>query len=142
MEGRLPKLYGQDAIEIPGARRLLDSLIETSAPWAIVTSGTKPLVAGWLTALKLPMPDHLITAESVENGKPDPGCYLMGLDSLEQRHNAGNILVLEDSPAGIRAGKAAGCKVLGLVTSHTVCFLLRTFCFNELAQRHLFVRIS
>jgi glycerol 3-phosphatase-1 len=27
--------------------------------------------------------------------------------------------VLEDSPAGIRAGKAAGCKVLGLVTSHT-----------------------
>jgi glycerol 3-phosphatase-1 len=28
--------------------------------------------------------------------------------------------VLEDSPAGIRAGKAAGCKVLAVVTSHTV----------------------
>lgn len=27
-----------------------------------------------------------------------------------------NVLVLEDSPAGIKAGKAAGCKVLGLVT--------------------------
>jgi glycerol 3-phosphatase-1 len=29
------------------------------------------------------------------------------------------VLVLEDSPAGIRAGKAAGCKVLAVVTSHT-----------------------
>ena len=28
--------------------------------------------------------------------------------------------MLEDSPAGIRAGKAAGCKVLAMVTSHTV----------------------
>jgi glycerol 3-phosphatase-1 len=27
--------------------------------------------------------------------------------------------VLEDSPAGIRSGKAAGCKVLAVVTSHT-----------------------
>ena len=27
---------------------------------------------------------------------------------------------MEDAPAGIRAGKAAGCKVIGLVTSHTV----------------------
>jgi glycerol 3-phosphatase-1 len=30
------------------------------------------------------------------------------------------VLVLEDSPAGIKAGHAAGCKVLGVVTSHTV----------------------
>jgi glycerol 3-phosphatase-1 len=30
------------------------------------------------------------------------------------------VLVLEDSPAGIRAGKEAGCKVLAVVTSHTV----------------------
>lgn len=27
--------------------------------------------------------------------------------------------MLEDSPAGIRAGKAAGCRVLAVVTSHT-----------------------
>jgi len=46
MEGRLPKLYGDDAVEIPGARSLLLDLIARSAPWAIVTSGTVPLVTG------------------------------------------------------------------------------------------------
>lgn len=28
--------------------------------------------------------------------------------------------MIEDSPAGVRAGKAAGCKVLGLATTHSV----------------------
>ncbi|EFQ28769.1 haloacid dehalogenase-like hydrolase [Colletotrichum graminicola] len=120
MEGRLPKLYGKDAIEIPGARALLDALIKEDAPWAIVTSGTEPLVGGWLGVLKLPQPEHLVTAESVENGKPDPTCYLIGREKLGLQDASKQILVLEDSPAGIKAGKAAGCKVLGLVTSHTV----------------------
>ncbi|KAK6212917.1 haloacid dehalogenase-like hydrolase [Colletotrichum tabaci] len=120
MEGRLPRLYGKDAVEIPGARALLDALIEEKAPWAIVTSGTEPLVGGWLNVLQLPQPEHLVTAESVENGKPDPTCYLIGREKLGLQDPSKQILVLEDSPAGIRAGKAAGCKVLGLVTSHTV----------------------
>lgn len=46
MEGLLPKHHGDDAVEIPGARSLLDHLISTSGPWAIVTSGTVPLVTG------------------------------------------------------------------------------------------------
>ena len=119
MEGLLPKLHGHDAVEIPGARSLLEQIIKINAPWAIVTSGTVPLVSGWLKVMALPRPQHMVTAESVENGKPDPACYLMGLDMLGQRANAAEVLVLEDSPAGIRAGKAAGCKVLGLVTSHS-----------------------
>lgn len=119
MEGLLPKHYGADAIEIPGARSLLEELISRDAPWAIVTSGTVPLVTGWLGVLKLPAPEHLITAESVANGKPDPTCYLMGRERLGLTSEDKRVLVLEDSPAGIRAGKAAGCKVIGLVTSHT-----------------------
>lgn len=72
MEGLLPKLYGDDATEIPGARSLLDSLIAANHRWAIVTSGTTPLVSGWLRVLNLPKPEHLIAAEDVINGKPDP----------------------------------------------------------------------
>lgn len=119
MEALLPQKYGNEAVEIPGARALLQQLIAVDAPWAIVTSGTEPLVHGWLSVLKLPQPEHLVTAESVENGKPDPTCYKLGWSRLGLPADA-DVLVLEDSPAGIRAGKAAGCKVLGLVTSHTL----------------------
>ncbi|GAB0138964.1 hypothetical protein EsDP_00007183 [Epichloe bromicola] len=120
VEGQLPILYGDDAVEIPGARSLIDALIARSAPWAIVTSGTEPLVSGWLKRLSLAIPEHLVTAESVENGKPDPACYRVGLGKLGLQDRAGEVLVLEDAPAGIEAGKAAGCKVIGLVTSHTM----------------------
>ncbi|KAF5558215.1 glycerol 3-phosphatase 1 [Fusarium mexicanum] len=122
MEGRLPKYHGHEAVEIPGARSMLEALIARSSPWAIVTSGTVPLVTGWLRARDLPTPpsDYLVTAESVENGKPDPACYRLGRERLGLQAEDAQVLVLEDSPAGIRAGKAAGCKVLGLVTSHTV----------------------
>lgn len=119
MEGLLPKLYGDDATEIPGARALLKDIGARGIPWAIVTSGTMPLVSGWLKRLSLPTPEHLVTAEAVEHGKPDPACYLLGRERLGLSGDEKSVLVLEDSPAGIRAGKAAGCKVLGLVTSHT-----------------------
>lgn len=119
MEGLLPQRYADGAVEIPGARSLLKNLGEASVPWAIVTSGTTPLVTGWLGVLNLPIPEHLVVAEDVVDGKPDPTCYLMGKEKLKLTEND-NVLVLEDSPAGIKAGKAAGCKVVGVVTSHTL----------------------
>lgn len=120
MEGLIPREFGDDAVEITGARALLDSLNSVHARWGVVTSGTKPLVSGWLEVLKLPVPENLVTAESVDNGKPDPKCYLMGKELIGLKDTKGDILVLEDAPAGIRAGKAAGCKVLGLATTHSV----------------------
>jgi glycerol 3-phosphatase-1 len=124
MESLLPLHHGDEASEILGARSLLSSLISASFPsWAIVTSGTVPLVTGWLKALCLPYPPSenlLITAESVENGKPAPDGYLLARKRLGLEEQGKKVLVLEDSPAGIRAGKDAGCLVLGLVTSHTL----------------------
>lgn len=119
MEGQTPKLHGEDAVEIPGARTLLRACTEQNVPWAIVTSGTTPLVTGWLDVLKLPLPEHLVVAEHVEKGKPDPTCYIMGRGKLGLDASV-DVLVLEDSPAGIKAGKDAGCKVVGVVTSHTL----------------------
>lgn len=66
----LPKKFGSDAVEIPGARQLLDSLEEAKAPWAIVTSGTPALVEGWLEVMQLARPKNLVTADDVDNGKP------------------------------------------------------------------------
>lgn len=118
MEGKIPKIYGADVVELPGSRVLLAELEKVGAPWAIVTSGTKPLVTGWLNVMKLAHPSNLVTAEDVPRGKPDPACYLLGQSKLGLPRDAPT-LVLEDAPAGVRAGKAAGFTVLALATTHS-----------------------
>jgi glycerol-1-phosphatase len=119
MEGVIPREFGRDATEIPGARKFLASLDAVNAQWAVVTSGTRGLIDGWIGVMKLAHPKHMVVAEDVENGKPDPSCYLLGRSRLGLE-NTSNILVVEDAPSGIRAGKAAGFKVIGLLTTHSL----------------------
>lgn len=69
--------------------------------------------------LKLAEPKTLVSAEDVDEGKPDPACYLLGRQRLGLDDST-NIIVVEDAPSGIRAGKAAGFKVVGLTTTHTI----------------------
>jgi glycerol 3-phosphatase-1 len=119
IEGALPRKHGASARELPGARLALDTLTTLGAPWAIVTSGTTALMTGWLDVMKLPPPPIRVVAEDVAVGKPDPACYRLGRERVGLGADA-TILVLEDAPAGVRAGKAAGCKVLGLATTHSI----------------------
>lgn len=99
----------------------MQKLEAAGAPWAIVTSGTSPLVNGWLSVMKFAQPKYLVTAEEVKNGKPDPSGYQMGAKRLGKSEAAPEqILVLEDAPAGVRAGKTAGYKVIALATTHDV----------------------
>lgn len=116
----MPKEYGQDAIEIPGSRALLDELERQAVPWCIVTSGTRPLVTGWLDIMKLAHPNNLVTAEDVSNGKPDPACYKFGAKKLGLQAQSSSIVVFEDAPAGVRSGKAAGYVVVALFTTHSL----------------------
>jgi len=65
----------------------------------------------------LPIPQRIISADMVERGKPDPepyrrGAELLGLPPAE-------CLVVEDAPSGVGAGKAAGCRVLGVLGTHS-----------------------
>ncbi|KAL6704024.1 DL-glycerol-3-phosphatase [Coniothyrium glycines] len=120
VEGLIPKEFGQDAVEIPGSRQMLDELERKEVPWCIVTSGSRPLVTGWLDVMKLARPKNLITAEDVLNGKPDPACYRLGETKLGLREEKPSIVVFEDAPAGIRSGKAAGYTVVALFTTHSL----------------------
>lgn len=52
-------------------------------------------------------------------GKPHPACYELGRQRVGVGEQA-RVLVVEDSPSGVAAGKAAGCVVLGLATTHRV----------------------
>ncbi|PSN59114.1 HAD-like protein [Corynespora cassiicola Philippines] len=120
IEAAIPKNHGDLATLIRGAGHFLASLESDRTPWAIVTSGSLPLLQSWSKKFLFPLPgpNRLITAESVQLGKPDPTCYHLGRKSLDL-DDAAELLVIEDSPAGVRAGKDAGCKVLALLTSHT-----------------------
>ena len=123
-EGQVPLNYGKDAVEVHGSRSLLEKLEGAGAPWAIVTSGTRPLVTGWLDVMKLAHPKYLVTAEEVANGKPDPACYKLGAKRLGvDRQVPDEIVVLEDAPAGVKAGKAVGYKVIALATTHDIDLL-------------------
>lgn len=121
-EGKVPKMYGSDAVEILGSRTLLERLEGVGAPWAIVTSGTWPLVTGWLDVMGLAHPKFLVSAEEVAKGKPDPACYRLGAERLgiKDGGDVSQCLVLEDAPAGVMAGKAAGYKVVALATTHSI----------------------
>ncbi|KAJ1324254.1 glycerol-1-phosphatase [Microdochium nivale] len=125
MEASIPRDHGESAKLVPGASELLQHSIEANARWAIVTSGSAPLARGWLDRFSLPVPQTLVTAESVSLGKPDPAGYELARAELGRGQPAtasvaALSVVFEDSPAGIRAGKAAGCTVVGLVTSHDI----------------------
>jgi sugar-phosphatase len=100
-----------DLILVPGAKALLESL--PLERWASVTSATKRLLVARLAAAKLPVPERLISADMVEHGKPNPEPYLKGAAVLGVA--AKDCVVFEDAPNGVRAGVAAGCRVVGVL---------------------------
>ncbi len=101
-------------IILPGVEKLLASLPYDR--WTIVTSATVRLLQGRLKHAGLPIPKTLVPAEHVANGKPHPEPYLTGARLLNLA--PADCLVIEDSPAGVASGKAAGCKVLAVLSSH------------------------
>jgi sugar-phosphatase len=100
-------------VPLPGALELLRAL--PLQRWAIVTSCTRALAHVRITAAGLPEPKYLVTSTDVQHGKPDPEPYRKGAQLLGMP--AADCIVIEDSPAGIQAGKAAGARVLALRTT-------------------------
>ena len=100
---------------LPGARQLIDVLPRER--WAAVTSGERALMTARLAAAQLPIPETMICAEDVAVGKPSPEGYLKAAAALG--FDAAQCVVIEDAPAGIAAGLAAGAQVLAVTTTHT-----------------------
>ncbi|MET7505942.1 HAD-IA family hydrolase [Streptomyces albidoflavus] len=101
---------------IPGAAALLASLDATGTPWALVTSGDRDSVHARFAAAGLPLPAVQVYGADVAYAKPAPDCFRLGAARLGV--DPGACLVVEDAPAGVRAGVAAGCAVVGLTTTH------------------------
>ena len=103
-------------IAIPGAASLLRSL--PNDRWCAVTSGLKEFAKIRLKDANLPIPEILVSADDVTNGKPDPEPYLKGAQLLKV--GPAKCIVIEDAPNGIRAGRAAGMRVIGVGTTYPV----------------------
>jgi mannitol-1-/sugar-/sorbitol-6-phosphatase len=100
-------------VGLPGARELLDSL--PPSRWTIVTSCTRALATVRMRAAALPTPEHLVSADDIARGKPDPEPYLKAAARLSFPPDS--CVVVEDVPAGIVAGRGAGAPVIAVRTT-------------------------
>lgn len=104
---------------LPGVVALLDEAAAMGLPCAVASSSGRAWVEGWLSRLGLlPRFACVLTGDDVERTKPDPALFLAAAACLGLPPAA--CLVLEDSPNGILAARAAGCPVVavpGAVTS-------------------------
>jgi sugar-phosphatase len=99
---------------LPGAAELLAAA--PAEALAVVTSCGSSLAAARLSSADLPVPAILVTADAVRRGKPAPDAYLVAAQALGAE--PGECVVIEDAPAGVRAGRAAGMTVWAVTTTH------------------------
>lgn len=103
-----------DVVALPGAKRLLETL--PTERFAVVTSATRPLAEVRLRAAGFSVdPGQVVTANDITRGKPDPEPYRKGAERLKLP--PADCIAVEDAPAGIRSGKAAGSRVIALRTT-------------------------
>ncbi|KAF5363966.1 hypothetical protein D9756_000395 [Leucocoprinus leucothites] len=108
-------------VKLPGTEVIIDEikpyLSLPSPKWAICTSATRLYATAALKSAKLPQPEVLVVAEDVKQGKPYPDPYLLGARKCGV--DPAKCIVFEDAPLGVQSGRAAGCKTIGLLTTHT-----------------------
>jgi len=109
----------EGVVPLPGALELLRSLPENR--WTIVTSCTRALAEVRIKAAGLPLPRKMVTSNDITHGKPHPEPFLKGASMLGFPPQ--ECVVLEDVPAGVRAGKAAEAKVIAFTTTVQVTAL-------------------
>ncbi|WP_073977139.1 HAD family hydrolase [Erythrobacter donghaensis] len=113
LSARMTARFRRDLAEVPGAGDFIRALGEM--PRAIASSSSPARLAQCLEVLGLApaFGPHVFSAELVANGKPAPDIYLLAAERLAVAPEA--CLVIEDSPSGVQAAKAAGMEVVGLL---------------------------
>ena len=95
---------------------------ETHCRTAVATMSQRKEALHVLRALSLERSvDLLLAREDVRNPKPDPEIYLLAAQRLDVSPT--ECLVLEDSPAGVQSGVAAGMNVIAVATPFTIAGL-------------------
>ncbi|KAI4526193.1 HAD-like protein [Schizophyllum commune Loenen D] len=108
-------------VMLPGVKEIMEELAPgrhlPKPVWAICTSATRKYSSAAVVVAGVPAPDVFIRSEDVKQGKPAPDPYLEGARQAGVKPD--NCVVVEDAPAGVRSGNAAGCQTIGLLTTHS-----------------------
>jgi beta-phosphoglucomutase len=109
-------ILAADFRPMPGVERLLARLFEAGVPMAVGSSGPPENVDLVLSLLgKRPWFASIVTGMDVTRGKPDPQVFLLAAQRLGVPPQ--QCVVVEDSPLGIVAAKAAGMAGVGLAST-------------------------
>jgi len=99
---------------LPGAARLVDHFHSHGVPLALASSSPMQSIrtklsfqAGWKDFFSV-----VVAGDQVKNGKPAPDIFLEAARQLNA--DPAKCLVIEDAPAGVIAGKAAGMQVVAV----------------------------
>lgn len=123
-EALFRELY-TDIAPLNGLLNFLKKMDLAAIPRAIATSAPRENVDFTLKHTGIgPYFQTILDDSFVTKGKPDPEIYLKSSAALGLKPE--NCVVFEDSLSGVKAGKAAGCKVVGLTTTHTADELSET----------------
>ena len=117
-EALFRELYENDIRPVNGLPQFLALMEKQGIARAIATSAPKENVDFTLKKTGLGKFFPVIRDESfVTKGKPDPEIYLKTAAALGYKPQ--QCIVIEDSLSGVASGKAAGCKVVGISTTHS-----------------------
>ena len=107
---RLFDAYERELRPVPGIRTVLDRL---DRPFCLASSGSVRRIVRSLTLVGLLdyFTDRLFSAEQVAHGKPAPDLFLHAASAMGVP--APRAVVIEDSPHGVTAARAAGMTVFG-----------------------------
>jgi len=118
-EAMYRELYAQHIKPIDGLIDFLEELEKADIPKAIATSGIIPNINFMFE--HVPIKDYfgsVIDSTQIMHGKPHPEIFSKAATAVNALPS--DCVAFEDSVAGIRSAKAAGMKVVGLTTTHTV----------------------
>ncbi len=107
------ELQGQ---AVGGAREALAFFKNRGLRLALASNSPMPVISAVLSRLQFWQEfDEVVSADEVDNGKPDPSVFSLAASRLGVR--ADECLVVEDSESGVLAARRAGMRVLAITTS-------------------------
>jgi HAD superfamily hydrolase (TIGR01509 family) len=111
IEGMTALLAARGPQVLPGAAELLAEVRAAGIPHALVTSSERPIMEAVIGHPGLGF-EVTVCADDVGRSKPDPEPYLRAATLLgaDPRY----CVALEDSPNGVAAAEAAGCKLVAV----------------------------